>query len=438
MKNYFPLILPAFALLALGGCATSSGLVTSTENDGVYYSSKDKTTMTASAQQALAYNSAYNSATDQQYLRQQPYGQQQQQPQQPATGDANPEYDDTNATTGRVSSAEYYDDGYNYAANLRRFSQASPYYGNYGTGYYGMAYTDPFYYGGGYSPYGMGFGSPFSPFGYGYGSGLSIGLGFGLGSFYSPYGYGYSPYGLGFGSPFYGGYGGYGLGNGYYGSPYGYGGYGSYGGYGYSGGGYGNSYGYGSSDRYNNSVRSGPRHDRSSEAMSAARQPTLQGGRLGGNSMIATPNGSGNVVPNDGTSNGNVYNRSRGRVISADQQMQQQQMQQQLGVPADQPNVSSNGRGGRWRLFNNNAQQPAQGQTLDQSTAPAPASRRGRLFSADQMQQQQQQQVSRPQRTYEQPSRSFEQPSRSFSSPSSSPSFSAPSGGGGGGRGRVR
>ena len=433
MKKYLPLILPAFTLLTLGGCATSSGLVTSTENDGVYYSSKDKTTMTASAQQALAYNSAYNSTTDQQYLRQQPSGQ--QQAQQPATGDANPEYDGSNATTGRVSSAEYYDDGYSYAANLRRFSQASPYYGNYGTGYYGMAYTDPFYYGGGYSPYGMGFGSPFSPFGYGFGSGLSIGLGFGLGSLYSPYGYGYRPYGLGYASPyydpFYGGFGGYGLGSGYYGgSPYGYGGYG----YGAGSYGYGNNYGYGGSERYNNSVRSGPRHDRSSEAMSAARQPVLQGGRMNGNSMIATPNGSGNVVPNSVNDNGAAYNRSRGRVISADQMQQMQQQQQQLGIPADQPNVSGNGRSGRWRLFGNNAQQPAQGQVLDQGTAPAPASRRGRLFSADQMQQQQQ---SRPQRTFEQPSRSFEQPSRSFSSPSSSPSFSAPSGGGGG-RGRVR
>ena len=431
MKNHFPLILPAFALLALGGCATSSGLVTSTENDGVYYSSKDKTTMTASAQQALAYNSAYNSTTDQQYLRQQPAGQQQQQTQQPATGDVNPEYDGSNATTGRASSAEYYDDGYNYAANLRRFSQASPYYGNYGTGYYGMAYTDPFYYGGGYSPYGLGYASPFSPFGYGYGSGLSIGLGFGLGSFYSPYGYGYSPYGLGYASPFYGGLGGYGLGSGYYGSPYGYGGYGGYG-YGGGGYGYGSSYDYGNSGRYNN-IRSAPRHDRSVEAMSAARQPALQGGRLRGNSTLATPNGSGYAVPNSVNNNGAAYNRSRGRVISADQM---QQMQQQQGIPADQPNVSGNGRSGRWRLFGNNAQQPAQGQTLDQRAAPASSGRRGRLYSADQMQQQQRQ-VSRPQRTFEQPSRSFEQPSRSFSSPSSSPSFSAPSGGGGG-RGRVR
>ena len=425
MKKYFPLILPAFALLTLGGCATSSGLVTSTENDGVYYTSKDQTTATASAQQALAYNSV----TDQQYLRQQPYGQQ-QQTQQPATGDANPEYDGSNATTGRASSAEYYDDGYSYAANLRRFSQASPYYGNYGTGYYGMAYTDPFYYGGGYSPYGVGFGSPFSPFGYGFGSGLSVGLGFGIGSFYSPYGYGYRPYGLGYASPyydpFYGGFGGYGLGNGYYGSPYGYGGYG----YGAGGYGYGNSYGY--SDRYSNNFRSGPRHDRSVEATSAARQPALQGGRLGGNSTLATPNGSGYAVPNSVNNNVN-YNRSRGRVVSAEQQRQMQQ-QQQLGIPADQPNGSGGNRGGRRRLFGNNAQQPAQGQTFDQGAAPAPSSRRGRVFSADQMQQQQ---MSRPQRTFEQPSRSFEQPSRSFSSPSSSPSFSAPSGGGGG-RGRVR
>jgi len=425
MKKYSTLILPAFVLLTLGGCATSSGLVTSTENDGVYYSSKDQTTLTASAQQALAYNTAVS----------------QQNGQQPIAGDDNPEYNDANgATTGSTSSAEYYDDNYSYAANMRRFNQGAA----YGTGYYGMAYTDPFYYGG-YSPYGMGY-SPFgmgygSPFGMGYGSSLSIGLGFGMRSMYSPYGYGYNPYGFGssYYDPYYGGmgygglgYGGYGLG-GYGLGGLGYGGYGL-GGYGY-GSGLGYGYGNGTIDRYSNNVRSAPRHDRSAEAISSSRQPVIPGGRMG-SGVISAPNGSGNAVLNGGntaTNNGAMYNRSRGRIIDGNQPAAKQQ-QNALGIPADQPNVSSNGRGSRWRMFDqNNAQQ-------SQAPATAPSGRsRGRMYNPGQ--QMQQQQASRPSRSSEQqPSRSFEQPSRSFSTPSSSPSFSAPSGGGGGGgsRGRVR
>ena len=43
MKNLLTACLPALALLALGGCAGTSAL-TSSEDDGVYYSSKDRTT----------------------------------------------------------------------------------------------------------------------------------------------------------------------------------------------------------------------------------------------------------------------------------------------------------------------------------------------------------------------------------------------------------
>nr|GFC75354.1 hypothetical protein [Tanacetum cinerariifolium] len=46
MKTLFNSALPALALLALGGCATT-GAVSSTETDDVYYSSKDRTTYAA-------------------------------------------------------------------------------------------------------------------------------------------------------------------------------------------------------------------------------------------------------------------------------------------------------------------------------------------------------------------------------------------------------
>ena len=54
MKNLLPASLPALALLALGGCATSGALTSTTENDGVYYSSSDHTTA-AAAYTAIAH-----------------------------------------------------------------------------------------------------------------------------------------------------------------------------------------------------------------------------------------------------------------------------------------------------------------------------------------------------------------------------------------------
>lgn len=233
MKNLLTATLPAMALLALGGCATSGALTTSTENDGVYYSSSDHTTAVAAPVYggngssgnipARALDDTVPAAT---------------------TDDANPDYQG-GTSQGYATGTDYYSNSYNDGLSTYTpsgFNQ--PYTGpgvssyNYNPGWAVAPsfYGSPWGYGAGlalgygYSPYAMGgygypygglgyggfydpFYSPFySPWGYGYGSGLSIGFGYGFGGF------------GGFGYP-YGGYGGY---------PYGYGygrGYGYYDGY---------------------------------------------------------------------------------------------------------------------------------------------------------------------------------------------------------------
>ena len=237
MKNLLTATMPALALLALGGCATSGALVTSTETDGVYYSSSDKTTAVASPA-AVAYGSQGTipaRALDDTV---------------PAatTDDANPDYQGGTTQGGYATGSDYYSNSYNNGLsyyNPSGFNQpytgpgvssynyapaygASPsYYGSpygyssaFGLGYSPFGYSPFMSYG--YSPFGYGYpygggfyDSFYSPFGYGYGSGLSIGFGFGYGAFGGfgyPYGYGYSPFG--YGSP-------YGYGRGYYDS-YGY------------------------------------------------------------------------------------------------------------------------------------------------------------------------------------------------------------------------
>lgn len=246
MKNLLTATMPALALLALGGCATSGALTTSTETDGVYYSSSDHTTAAARpAPVAYGYGSqgtiparALDDTTP---------------VNRDTTDDANPDYQGGTSQNGYATGSDYYSNSYNSGLsyyNPSGFNQ--PYTGpgvstyNYAPAYgaspsyYGspMGYSSAFGYG--YSPFGygvspfmsygyspFGYGSPYggggfydpfySPFGYGYGSGLSIGFGFGyggFGGFGSPYGYGYSPFG--YGSPY-----GYGYGRGYYDS-YGY------------------------------------------------------------------------------------------------------------------------------------------------------------------------------------------------------------------------
>lgn len=395
MKKYSTLILSALSALALGGCAGTSALTTSTEDDGVYYTSKDKTTLTPAAQEALDAR----------------YGQEQTNGGYAVSGDVNPEYAGDGSTQDANGTAEYYDDDYGYASRLRRFNSST----YSGLGYSSLAYTDPFWYGG-YSPYS--YGSLYSPF-YSpyYGSGLSIGLGVGFGSIYRPYGLGYG--GLGYGglydpfySPYYGGIGYGGLGYGL-----GYGGLG-YGGLGYGYPYYGGSYGYGSSD-VRGRLNARPRSERSAAALSSTPNTAVRGGRMGGN---ATLSGAGNT----GYSNGGVPNfggRTRGRVVNAGT-VQAAQQQNAAGVPADQPRLDNRGSR-RW-----NSQ--AQSAYSNQNNTAQP--RRNRMFGGDVQQQQQQ--------VYRQPTRSYEQPTQSFSQPSrSSSSFGGSSGGsmgGGGGRGRVR
>jgi len=237
MKNLLTATLPGLALLALGGCATSGALTTSTETDGVYYSSSDHTTAVAAPIYsgngssgnipARALDDTVPAAT---------------------TDDANPDYQG-GTSQGYATGTDYYSNSYHdglstYTPNGSGFNQ--PYAGpgvssyNYNPGWSVAPsfYGSPFGYGAGlalgygYSPYSMGgFGSPYgggfydpfyspfySPYGFGYGSGLSIGFGYGFGGFGGfgyPYGgYGYAPYyayrgyGGGYGYPYGGGYGG--------------------------------------------------------------------------------------------------------------------------------------------------------------------------------------------------------------------------------------
>ncbi|UOR04745.1 YgdI/YgdR family lipoprotein [Hymenobacter aerilatus] len=393
MKRYSTFILSALSALALGGCAGTSALTSSTENDGVYYTSKDKTTLTPAAQEALDAR----------------YGQEQTNGGYAVAGDVNPEYAGDGTEQDAVGATEYYDDDYGYASRLRRFNNST----YSGLGYSSLAYTDPFWYGG-YSPYG--FGSMYSPF-YSpfYGSGMSIGLGLGFGSFYRPYGLGYG--GLGYGGlydPFYGGlgYGGFG-----YGPRLGYGlGYGGWG-YGYP------VYGGGYSDTRSR-VNYQPRRERSAAALSSAPNGgAIRTGRSGGNAVLS--NGAGGTVVN-----GNNGGWSRGRVMNSGAAGTGQQ--NVVNVPADQPNLD--GRSGRrWR----SADGGSQAVYNNQGNVAQP--RRNRMFNGD-GQAAQRQVYSQPARSYEQPSRSFSQPSPSRSSfgGSSSGGGSFGGGGGGGSRGRVR
>jgi len=464
MKNKLTTLLPAVALLALSSCASTSGL-TSTESDGVYYSSKDRTTQTATA----------STATDGQYVAR----------NQGIDEDTNPEYSSNNSNSATGSNSEYYDDSY--ASRLSRFNGSS----YSGLSYYSPVYTDPYFSGGysAFSPYyglGAGYGgfydpfysSMYSPFGYGLGgSYMSLSLGFGNSWGYRPY------YGLGYGgiydsfyNPYYGGglYG-YGLGYGYGG------GYGSYGGY------YGNSY-YGGGRDYNSSKRYAPRVDRSREAISAS-QPTSggRGGRIVNSGGFAAPASNGVVAPSNTSVVGNAITnpasatgRGRGRItddsgaqptggftspsnynlseraMSGAEQRAREGRMTNSGVTGntnpgaqsmEQPRIDYSGRGRRSQMVDNTG---ASGSAAPQDySQPQRRSRFSEAFrnsgSDNSMNQ------SMPQRTFESrssESRSFSQPTRTFSEPArmSTPSFGGGSssgggnsgGGGGGGRGRIR
>lgn len=234
MKKLLTASLPALALLALGGC-TAARSVATTEDDGVYYSSRDRTTAVAQAAPASRQRQS-EAATA---------------PTPADNGEAtNPDYQGSaNTQRPTANSPEYYDEGYANSSSSYDSRFRQPYAGpNVGLAYYSppVVFAPSYGYGGGYSPYGGAFCDPFyspvyasplygafyspyssfyDPFGYGYGGygGSFFSLSFGFGRPWGGYGYGYS-------RPYYGGYGGYGYdpyygGGGYYGN-----GYGSYGG----------------------------------------------------------------------------------------------------------------------------------------------------------------------------------------------------------------
>lgn len=448
MKNLLTACLPALALFALGGCAGTSAL-TSTEDDGVYYSSQDRTTAVVGTAPA------------------------------PASADeaANPDYNGsagTSAARRGSGSDQYYDNTYTYMRGVPNYGVS--YYSPYSP-YTSLGYSS-FGWGGGYcgySPFGSydPFYSPFySPFGYG--SGVSISLGFGQPWGYGGYGYGYGrPYGYGngfydpyyYGSPFYGGY--YGRG-GYYGNNYGYG---------------NNSYGYGGNygDRNLSNRTYGHRTDRMSDGRYSAGSPNTPtpgtsapagGGRMRTEERAMTP--SPTTPTGDAPA---VYNarRSRAESVTAtpganlDQTSgsynkprpldADQPRYRNMDQPAMDPNAGKDQAGrdesrGRWRTAD--ALPQGNGQ-MQPAAAPQPEQaqrRRGGFFqdvpaqprdnngqAADQPVRQRAYDQPQPQRTYEQPQqRTYEQPQqRSYEQPQqrsySQPSYSSPSNGGGGGGG---
>jgi hypothetical protein len=183
MKKILTATLPALALLALGGCA-STGAISSTEDDGVYYSSADRTTVAPPVARTQADGYGYETARVQTQTIQ-------------TTEDANPDYQgDGTQTTD--NGTDYYDDSY---------VSGSP------SGF-GQPYTGPgvstYNYTPNWSVAPSFYGSPF-----GYGLGMSIGFGYGGGfGGYSPFGFGYPAY-AGLYDPFFSPYG--------YGSAFGYG-----------------------------------------------------------------------------------------------------------------------------------------------------------------------------------------------------------------------
>jgi hypothetical protein len=454
MKSILNTVLPAMALLTLGGCASTSALTT-TESDGVYYSSKDRTTYNEPAQATASTQSSAPESTA-------------------SDAETNPDYTTSGSSKSSTQSggSEYYDDDYGYAARIRRFHQ--PVYRSFGYGYNDFIYSDPFwyggssysYYGGGYSPYGWGpgyYGSYYDPF-YGpyYGSSAVI-INIGIGRpYYNPwrYGYGY-------------GYGGYGYGGGY--------GRGYYDGY-RNGGGYGGNY-YGGGTQRN--VTYGPRNTRSLEATtnnrssadmgtSTTRRSRVSEGGVSGSGGVpntggATGTGStsggrgrrqasdntiiGGVAPDAGSGRvreGRVQESTdAGTIQRRDTSYPNSQVGSSGQTATEQPRAAENG-GRRWRVVDNGSNTGGQpsaaptyseprrsrvrevysgGQNSGSQTIEQPT-RRQRTYEAPASQPQQQQ------RTYEAPQRTYEAPSRS----SSEPSRSSSSDGGGrssGGRGRV-
>ena len=460
MKTLLTSALPALALLALGGCATT-GAVTSTEDDGVYYSSKDRTTIAqapATSYQGGGYssNSGYGAATT--------------TTQAPAGENANPDYQGGTTQSGTGSGTDYYDDNYSYnSVSPSGFGQ--PYTGPgvssynytpnlsvspsfYGSPYgYGSALSLGYGYGGfgGYSPFSYGYGYPayagfydpfyspfYSPFGYGYGSGLSIGFGYGFGGF------------GGFGYPYYSGYG-------YPG--YAYGGYGAgyYGDYGYgarryvykqniANGGYSNGYG------GNGAILVGRRENRATNAVSSgnmlAPSNAPVGTSLGGRQVNGGAAGGFNRVMAAPGTQPTVGSAPAGTGMAGGRSQRFEQATANPNSPAVSDMSSGRGMG---RMSDNAAAGYNQPGAAGAAAATGGAEgRRGGffrgMFSAPAGQGQgnntsSQGGFSQPQRAYSQPAdRGFSQPrmeQRSFQPSQPSPSFGGSRGsfGGGGGGG---
>ena len=454
MKNFLSTLLPALSLLALGGCASTSGL-SSTEGDGVYYSSADRTTQNARAVAAPPPTAA---TTNDDEL-------------------TNPDYSaQGNSVGSSAGSTEYYDDDYAYSSRIRRFHQ--PAYRGYGYGYNDFIYADPFWYGGPgyYSAWGPGYGGydPFWGGGYGYGSFVNVNIGFG-----NPWGGWGRPWGWnrwgggGYGRGFYDGYnsGLYGGGFGGYGGGYG-GGFGGYGNY------YGNGNGGGSYGGTARNVRYGPRRSNSAEASAAGRTSTATGTRTDGRGrgneggIVAPTGGTTSAGRNTGVRETDVAapgastptRVGRGRIaqpevadptaqpeLNPDQRANTTRYRSRLDAATETPATSParTGEGRRWRVAQDagTGNQPA--------TAPSEYSqpRRSRsVYNTEQSGGQSSEQPARRQerqRTYEAPQRTSEAPQRSYEAPSRSSepsrSYSPPSGGsndggsrGGGGGGRDR
>jgi len=462
MKTLINTALPALALLALGGCATT-GAISSTEPDDVYFSSKDKVTYAAPAASTSYQSSGYQPNG---------YGSASTQAQALAGENANPDYQGSTVQQG--TSTDYYDDNYTSYNSVQPSGFGQPYTGP-GVSTYNYtpswsvaptAYASPWGYGtglsigygyggfGGYSPFGYGypayagFYDPFySPFysPWGYGSGLSIGFGYGFGG-YGGFGY---PYYGGFGSPYRYGYaygGGYG---GYYGGDYGYGRGGARN-YVYKqgimNGNYSNGYDPGA-------VKVGRRESRYSNAVGSAgvAAPGGMGGAPGAGQMSnrrpaagansgfdRMPAPGGNVpapTPNGMTSNGqpavdqsrrfdrNTMNANSPGAAGAYNQPRMADATR-MNEAANQAAAQPQRRGGFFReVFAN--PNPNGGQPQSQNGYAQPQQRnfdQQRAFSQPQQQQ----------RSFQQPrmeQRSFEQPQRSFSP---APSFGGGGGGGGG------
>lgn len=442
MKNLLSATLPALALLALGGCASTGALTTSTETDGVYYSSKDHTTAIAPPAGVYSGNGTYGSngtiparALDD------------TTPVAAATTeDANPDYQGGTTTRAAVGS-DYYSNSYS-SYNASGFGQSYA-----GPGVSTFNYTpspnyavSPSYYG---SPYGYA-----SAFGYGY-SPFSMGYGYGMGGFGYPYGGFYDPFYSPFYSPF--GYGsglsigfGYGFGGfGGFGSPYGYGGFGNS--YGY-GGGYYNSYGgYGRPVIYANGTRTkseanpilvGPRSGRGGSVMNGVAPTSIPAASADGGSgrrNMGTYSTGGLVAPSPGYSGGNGTmlptrrdGGGGGNVIGQPTYSTPNAIVGQSNANALPQQAQSNGRRGFFSgFFGNGTGVQPNSSSVGAASTSQPAMQQRRSYSQPQYSNNADN-YNRPQYSQPQPRREYSQPS--YSQPSQSGSFGGGGGGGGGGR----